>query len=338
MVRVAVFPSLLLRHRLAENQDILLVGIPEEGGCFPGEYQCTTNGCIPMAGLSGIGTCSTGYHLCPASLNSGCCKSGSSCALSGCCWATSMSTFTYTNILTTTDANLKPHTLTTTIIRTTILKAPDPTQNSTCCRVLIIATSITIQLLKRAIRTSEQASSNTHDSSSGHQARHSLPRHLDSFAPSTNTNTNTISTSNPLPTQIQAQNNHRLAQVSQLSPSTSQRTPHATPATGATQVPSLKYPVPRSPLPNSTPGLTKSNSILASPASTGPGLGSPRSPHGMSSPREGLLNIPEAGEYRIGLEGGGGGVGVGRVGSKFGESRQGGRIRMGKLWGMERSG
>ncbi|XMA15639.1 hypothetical protein WAI453_008430 [Rhynchosporium graminicola] len=72
MVRVAVFPSLLLRHRLAENQDILLVGIPEEGGCFPGEYQCTTNGCIPMAGLSGIGTCSTGYHLCPASLNFGC--------------------------------------------------------------------------------------------------------------------------------------------------------------------------------------------------------------------------------------------------------------------------
>ncbi|KAL2075844.1 hypothetical protein VTL71DRAFT_787 [Oculimacula yallundae] len=102
-------------------------GIPEGGGCCPSDYQCATNGCIPRAGVNDVRTCSADAYLCPASLNYGCCKSGLGCALDG-CFATSISTFTYTKTLTTTDESSKPHTLTTTIIATTVLNAPDATE------------------------------------------------------------------------------------------------------------------------------------------------------------------------------------------------------------------
>lgn len=99
------------------------------GGCCPGGYQCATNGCIPSAGFTSTQTCGVNSYLCPASLNYGCCQSGLGCALSS-CYATSVSTFTLTRTLTTTDAALSPHTLTTTVVSSTVLGAPDATETA----------------------------------------------------------------------------------------------------------------------------------------------------------------------------------------------------------------
>ncbi|CZS95570.1 uncharacterized protein RAG0_05167 [Rhynchosporium agropyri] len=278
MVRVAVFPSLLLRHRLAENQDILLVGIPEEGGCFPGEYQCTTNGCIPMAGVSGIGTCSTNRIPSLPSI-----------------------------------AQLR--------VLTTILKAPDPTET-------VLVAGVVGKITPSQTPTAKVvASANDHPT----------PHHTRNWSDASSISEISSSALTFAELDSQADGERKLLITSAFS-----RAPIAL-------------------VMGSMMKKKKSNSILASPASIGPGLGSPRSPHGMSSPKEGLPNIPEAGECRIGLEGEGGGegggVGVGRVGvgvgltdghfrdvpliggqSKFGDKSTRGRIRMGKLWGMERSG
>ncbi|KAG4438365.1 hypothetical protein IFR05_006127, partial [Cadophora sp. M221] len=123
----ACFPRSAAPASACGKSGYVACGIPEGGGCCPGGYQCATNGCIPSAGVSDIRTCSASEYLCPASLGYGCCQSGYGCGLST-CYATSISTFTYTQTLTTTDANLNPHTLTTTIISSTVLGAPDPTE------------------------------------------------------------------------------------------------------------------------------------------------------------------------------------------------------------------
>ncbi|PVH80002.1 hypothetical protein DL98DRAFT_460232 [Cadophora sp. DSE1049] len=121
------FPSSAAPASACGTSGYVACGIPEGGGCCPGGYQCATNGCIPLAGVTNTRTCGASSYLCPASLNYGCCSSGLGCALNS-CYTTDISIFTYTETLTTTDANLNPHTLITTITSSTILGAPDPTE------------------------------------------------------------------------------------------------------------------------------------------------------------------------------------------------------------------
>ncbi|KAH7342509.1 hypothetical protein BKA65DRAFT_293028 [Rhexocercosporidium sp. MPI-PUGE-AT-0058] len=128
------FPSSAAPASACGRSNYVACGIAEGGGCCPDKYQCATNGCIPLAGVTDTPTCSANFYLCPASLNYGCCQSGFACALST-CYATSISTFTYTATLTTTDADRNPHTLTTTIISATVLGAPEATETTDPSRI-----------------------------------------------------------------------------------------------------------------------------------------------------------------------------------------------------------
>ncbi|KAG4420975.1 hypothetical protein IFR04_005844 [Cadophora malorum] len=122
------FPNSAAPASACGKSGYIACGIPEGGGCCPGGYQCATNGCILLAGVVQTAqTCGTDSYLCPASLGNGCCSLGLGCAISS-CYKTDISIFTYTGTVTTTDANLNPHTLTTTITSSTVLGAPDPTE------------------------------------------------------------------------------------------------------------------------------------------------------------------------------------------------------------------
>jgi hypothetical protein len=84
------------------------------GGCCPGGYSCTNNGCIPLSGSSYSQTCDSSSYLCPQSLGGGCCHSNYACG-NGVCHRTSFSTVNITLTTTSIDADSQTVTITTTI-------------------------------------------------------------------------------------------------------------------------------------------------------------------------------------------------------------------------------
>jgi len=85
-------------------------------------------------------TCSANSYLCPSSPNYRCCKSGLACAFNS-CYATTISTFTFTGTYTTEDIASNPTTIISTIISKTILEAPTSTTTTTGDGIIAKVTS-----------------------------------------------------------------------------------------------------------------------------------------------------------------------------------------------------
>lgn len=100
-------------------------GAAAGGGCCPEGYICGADDCTAPAGVSSVMTsCPASYYLCPASFNYGCCLTGYGCATNA-CYVTTLSTATYTQTATTTDAG--GQTITTTRTATTVQTPTPPT-------------------------------------------------------------------------------------------------------------------------------------------------------------------------------------------------------------------
>ncbi|KXX73840.1 hypothetical protein MMYC01_209992 [Madurella mycetomatis] len=91
-------------------------------GCCPVGLICVEDDCAPPAGSSPISSeCSTGYFLCPSSLNYGCCMNGMGCARYA-CYSTDPVTSTVIQAITTTSDDQVMTTTTTAV--TTITPTP----------------------------------------------------------------------------------------------------------------------------------------------------------------------------------------------------------------------
>lgn len=112
------------------RENYIACGIEAGGGCCPSKHECGRNGCTPLPGAVSTLTCSANSYLCPAAVNYGCCKSGMACGVEN-CYSTEASTFTITQVVTTTNANAQERTTTTTITSTTtsIIPSETATQN-----------------------------------------------------------------------------------------------------------------------------------------------------------------------------------------------------------------
>jgi hypothetical protein len=99
----------MLFHGIKDRATLIPVG-----GCCPQSYVCQVSGCSPSAGVVNTETCGVNSYLCPESVGYGCCQNGNACGISA-CYATSATTFVFTETMTTTDAENLPHTATSTI-------------------------------------------------------------------------------------------------------------------------------------------------------------------------------------------------------------------------------
>ncbi|KAH7039904.1 uncharacterized protein B0I36DRAFT_3274 [Microdochium trichocladiopsis] len=93
------------------------------GSCCPVGLICAKFGgaCVAPEGVS-MSICPANYNACPASLGSGCCRSGMACG-NGFCYSTALQTYTVSVPLTTTDSS---GSTTTRVVTTTTVVTPKP--------------------------------------------------------------------------------------------------------------------------------------------------------------------------------------------------------------------